>query len=126
MPLTEIPDWSGKTILIAEDLDNNYTVLAALLKKTQVQLLRAHNGAEAILMVAQQKHIDLILMDISMPGLDGIEALRKIRQQSPDKTVIAQTAHDFSLQLSGENFDGYIQKPIRRRKLLELLSKYLS
>lgn len=122
----EFPDWSGKTILIAEDLDNNYTVLAALLKKTEVQMIRAHNGAEAIRILTQQEHIDLVLMDISMPDIDGIEALREIRKQSPDKIVIAQTAHEFSSFISDETFDDYIQKPIRRQKLIELLSKYLS
>lgn len=71
--------------------------------------------------------IDLILMDISMPDSDGIEALRFIRQQLPGKIVIAQTAHDLSsLEIINEKFDGFLLKPIRRKELLETLSKYLS
>ena len=82
---TELPDWHNKTILIAEDIDSNYAVVSALLKHTHVKIIRAHNGAEAIDMVTQQHDIDLVLMDISMPDTDGIEALRLIRQQIPDK-----------------------------------------
>ena len=116
----EYPDWSDKTFLIAEDIDSNYTILAALLKKTHVRILRARNGKEAI-------QIDLILMDISMPDSDGIEALRFIRQQLPGKIVIAQTAHDLSSsEIINEKFDGFLLKPIRRKELLETLSKYLS
>ena len=107
----EYPDWSDKTFLIAEDIDSNYTILAALLKKTHVRILRARNGKEAIQIASGTASIDLILMDISMPG----------------KIVIAQTAHDLSsLEIINEKFDGFLLKPIRRKELLETLSKYLS
>lgn len=122
---TELPDWHNKTILIAEDIDSNYAVVSALLKHTHVKIIRAHNGAEAIDMVTQQHDIDLVLMDISMPDTDGIEALRLIRQQIPDKIVIAQTAHEWSHEIAAEKFDDFLQKPIRRKMLIETLSKYL-
>lgn len=102
-------------------------ILAALLKKTHVRILRARNGKEAIQIASGTASIDLILMDISMPDSDGIEALRFIRQQLPGKIVIAQTAHDLSsLEIINEKFDGFLLKPIRRKELLETLSKYLS
>ena len=108
----EYPDWSDKTFLI---------------KKTHVRILRARNGKEAIQIASGTASIDLILMDISMPDSDGIEALRFIRQQLPGKIVIAQTAHDLSsLEIINEKFDGFLLKPIRRKELLETLSKYLS
>ena len=120
----EYPDWSDKTFLIAEDIDSNYTILAALLKKTHVRILRARNGKEAIQIASGTASIDLILMDISMPDSDGIEALRFIRQQLPGKIVIA---HDLSSsEIINEKFDGFLLKPIRRKELLETLSKYLS
>ena len=110
----EYPDWSDKTFLIAEDIDSNYTILAALLKKTHVRILRARNGKEAIQIASGTASIDLILMDISMPDSDG-------------KIVIAQTAHDLSSsEIINEKFDGFLLKPIRRKELLETLSKYLS
>lgn len=124
--VVQLPDWSDKTILIAEDLDDNYAILAALLKRTNVHLLRAHNGAEAVDLVSQKPDINIVLMDISMPDMNGIEALRLIRQQIPDKIVIAQTAHEISEIIASEGFNDFLQKPIRRKGLIELLSKYLS
>ena len=119
------PDWSKKTILIAEDVDSNYTVLEALLRHTQVHVLRAHNGLEAIEMISKQVEIDLVLMDLSMPKMNGIEALQQIRQQMPDKIVIVQTAHDISEEIVEAKFDDILQKPISRNNLIQLLSKYL-
>lgn len=120
------PDWSDKKILIAEDLDGNYAVLSALLKQTNVQLVRACNGLEVLALIDKYQDIDVILMDISMPLMDGIKALRQIRQQMPHKIVIAQTAHALSKVITDEEFDDYLQKPIRRIRLIELLSKHLS
>lgn len=125
-PILQYPNWSDKTVLIAEDHDNNFTVLAALLKRTHIHVLRAHNGSEAIRIAAENKDIDLILMDISMPDLDGIEALRQIRELLPNKIVIAQTAHDLSSEITNEKFDDYLLKPIRQKVLFETLSKFLS
>ncbi len=122
---TESPDWHDKTILVAEDIDSNYAVVSALLKHTNVKIIRAHNGAEAIDLITQRHDIDLVLMDISMPDTDGIEALRRIRQQMPDQIVIAQTAHEWSHEIAAEEFDDFLQKPIRRKLLIETLSKYL-
>lgn len=122
----QYPDWSDKTILIAEDLDSNYAILSAILKRTSVRLFRAHNGVEAIDILKERPDIDVVLMDISMPDVNGIEVLHFIREQIPNKIVIAQTAHEISYELEAEKFNDFLQKPIRRKELIELLSKYLS
>lgn len=122
----QTPDWCHKTVLIAEDLDDNFAVLAALLKKTRVNLFRAANGAEAIDIASKTENIDLILMDISMPDMDGIEATKIIRQQFPQKIVIAQTAHEPSEYIPLVGFDEVLVKPIRKKLLIDTLSKYLS
>jgi len=121
-----LPDWSKETILIAEDIDSNYAVLSALLKQTQIQVLRAYNGLEALDILSKHLEIDIVLMDISMPEMNGIEALQQIRQQMPDKIVIVQTAHDISEEIEEAKFDDVLQKPIRRSDLIQLLSKYLA
>lgn len=121
-------DWSGRTILIAEDTDDNFAVLTALLKKTNVAILRARNGIEAIDMVGANPAIDAILMDISMPEMDGIEATRIIKRAFPEKIIIAQTAHSMLSQkekIEQEGCNDYLLKPIRKNILLETLSKYL-
>lgn len=125
----QLPNWCHRTLLIAEDLDDNYAVLAALLKKTHVKILRAKNGSEAIRMVCEHKDIDVILMDLSMPEIDGIEATQAIKEQFPEKIIIAQTAHDMSNQvqyMTQKGFDDILLKPIRRNQLIDLLNKYLS
>ena len=124
-----IPDWSGKTILVAEDVDSNYMVLSALLRKTKVSVLRATNGQEALEMIQQHPQIIAILMDISMPGMDGIEATRLIKENFPDKIIIVQTAHarDMSRdKMNAEGCNDYLLKPLRQKMLIETLSKYLS
>lgn len=120
------PDWSEKKILVAEDLDDNFAVLAALLKKTHINLIRARDGAEAIKLALHTPGIDLILMDISLPSVDGIEATKIIKQQFPETIVIAQTAHDLSMQTQLMDFDEILLKPIRRKLLINTLQKYLS
>lgn len=127
--ISNTPDWSTKTILIAEDMDDNFMVLSALLKKTNAILLHAHNGTEAVRMTRENPTIDIILMDISMPVMDGIEATRLIKQQFPDKVIVAQTAHSMSSQLEKMTLEGcndIILKPIRKNLLIKILYKYLS
>lgn len=124
-----MPDWSGKTILVAEDVDNNYMVLSALLKKTKVSVLRALNGKEALEMIQRHPQITAILMDISMPDMDGLEATHLIKEYSPDKVVIVQTAHALDIyrdRMIAEGCNDYLLKPLRQKILIETLSKYLS
>ena len=101
-------------------------MLAALLKKTHVNLIRARDGAEAIELALNTPDIDLILMDISLPAVDGIQATKAIREQFPEKIVIAQTAHDPSMQTQLMDFNEILLKPIRRKLLINTLQKYLS
>lgn len=124
-----MPDWSGKTILVAEDVDNNYMVLSALLKKTKVSVLRALNGKEALEMIQRHPQITAILMDISMPDMDGLEATHLIKEYFPDKVVIVQTAHALDIyrdRMIAEGCNDYLLKPLRQKILIETLSKYLS
>lgn len=124
-----LPDWSDKTLLIAEDTDDNFIILSALLKKTGITIFRARDGREAVDMIGNLPSIDLILMDISMPSMDGIEATRLIKKKFPGKVIIAQTAHNKEIkreQMIEEGCNDYLIKPIRQKLLIETLSKYLS
>ena len=124
-----LPNWSDKTLLIAEDNETNFIVLSALLKNTQITIYRAHNGAEAIKTIDNHPDIDVILMDISMPDMDGIEATHLIKEKFPDKIIIAQTAHNLNIkreQMADVGCNDYLLKPIRFKVLIETLDKYLS
>ena len=94
--ITEQPQyhWNNKVVLITEDEEVNFFYLKTLLKKTEARVIRAKNGKEAVDIIADhQGEIDLILMDINMPVMDGYEAMRIIKSRHPEIPIIAQTAY---------------------------------
>jgi CheY-like chemotaxis protein len=121
-------DWSRKTILIAEDVESNFLFLDEVIKKTGATILWATNGEKAIDLFKKHK-IDLILMDIQMPVMNGFEATRIIKKINPSIPIISQTAYamaedrDKSLEAG---CDDYISKPIPTIKLLNLLANYIN
>jgi len=121
-------DWSDKTILIAEDTEMNYLFLVEALKTTDVNILRAQNGAEAIAVFKENPEIDLILMDINMPGMDGFETTQEIKKIRKNIPVIAQTAlnnEDAKDKADEVGCDDIILKPIQLKLFLATLNKYL-
>lgn len=114
------------TILIAEDIDSNYILLYSILHNNY-NLVRAHNGAEAV-ELSRLHNPSIILMDIKMPEMDGLEATKKIREYDTDVPIIALTAFAFdtdrqkALQAGCNDF---LSKPISVSLLKELLVKYL-
>lgn len=106
------------TILIAEDNESNYFLFQTLLED-DYDLLHAWDGLEAIELYKQHRP-KLILMDISMPRMDGYEATREIRKLSPDVAIIAVTAYAFASdreRIMEIGFNGYVSKPVDATKL---------
>ena len=119
--------WPNKLVLIAEDEESNFKFLEMLLSQTNVRVLRAKNGNEAI-DLCQTNKFDLILMDIKMPELDGLEAVKEIRKKDTNIPIIAQTAfamENDEIQSIEAGCNNYISKPIRKEKLLQLIKRYL-
>ncbi|MFC2137575.1 two-component regulator propeller domain-containing protein [Bacteroidota bacterium] len=121
-------DFSGKSILIVEDEENNYIFLKAVLKRTNADVIWAPDGKFA-LNLCKTNDFDLILMDIKMPVMDGYEATKRIKQFKPEQLVVAQTAfaradEEESIRKSG--FDDYLSKPIKPDVLINLIRKYLA
>ncbi|PLX20091.1 MAG: response regulator [Marinilabiliales bacterium] len=120
-------NWQNKTILIAEDEDSNFRYLEMVLNKTKAKVVWAKDGLEAI-ELTKQNLPDLILMDIKMPIMDGLEATRKIKKIYPEIPIIAQTAfameNDERLSLDA-GCNSYLSKPIKANKLLEALTTFL-
>jgi CheY-like chemotaxis protein len=119
---------SGKTVLVAEDEDINFIYIDELLKKHGVNIIHARNGKEAVDLYVANKQIDLVLMDIKMPIMDGYEATRIIKEKKTNVPIIAQTAY----ALAGEKdkiieagCDDYLSKPIKPVSLFKLLTQYL-
>lgn len=121
-------NWMGKTILIAEDEKSNFRFLEVLLKRTNAKIIRAINGVEAIELFKISR-IDLILMDIKMPVMDGLEATREIKKLNKDIPIIALTAYAMqndSNICKDAGCNDYVSKPISQDKLFLVLKKYLS
>jgi len=121
-------DWSSKTILIAEDTEMNYLFLVEALRPTEVQIIRAKDGEEALELFNQNNQIDLILMDINMPKLDGFETTKQIKEIKKDIPIIAQTAlnlEDARERSKEVGCDDYILKPIQLKLFLSKLDSYL-
>lgn len=115
-----------KIILVAEDVDSNFLLLKAILKGTY-NLIRAKDGAEAVELFHKQNP-DLILMDIKMPIMDGLEATRKIREENTDITIIALTAFAFEadkIEAFKAGCNDFLTKPISAPLLREMIGKYI-
>lgn len=121
-------DLTGKTILVVEDVDTNYFYMSSLLQKLNCNILRANNGVKAIDIVKTNPAIDLVLMDIELPVLDGYKATAEIKKIRPELPVIAQTAFAMMGERERSKEAGcndYLAKPIRKEDLISTLKKYL-
>ncbi|WP_291857979.1 response regulator [Marinilabilia sp.] len=121
-------DWGDKVILVVEDVDTNKIFFDAALRRTSAKILWAKDGQQAIDLF-KDNQVDLVLMDLQLPVMDGYTATREIKKINPDIPIIAQTAH----VMSGERekcmeagCDDYLAKPIRLQILIETLSKFLN
>lgn len=124
----KVYQWKGKTILIAEDTDCSFLYLKTILRNTEANVLWASSGQEAINTVLEHREIDVVLMDINMPGVNGFDATIAIHSIRPNLSVIAQTAyvHDNEVQLCyASGCSDYISKPIDKNILLEKLGVVL-
>lgn len=122
------PDWSNKTILIVEDEEMNYEFLEKLLKPTGIKVLWAKDGRESVETVELETGIDLVLMDIKLPIMDGLTATGKIKEINKKLPIIAQTA--FAMKGDREKLleggcDDYISKPIISEELFEKIHQYI-
>jgi CheY-like chemotaxis protein len=117
---------NAPVILVAEDEDNNYELVKVVLSK-RYRLLRAHNGIEAVT-ISEDEHPDLILMDIRMPDMNGLDATRIIKEVNHDVPVIALSAYAFDENIKEAKeagCDEFLAKPFRVEELLDKIQKYL-
>ncbi|WP_445710520.1 ATP-binding protein [Flavobacterium sp.] len=117
-----------EVILVAEDDNINFLLIEKLLTMLNFTIIRAKNGEEAILFCEENKEIDLVLMDIKMPVLDGHQAFKKIRTFNKTVPIIAQTSYSFPEEIEKIKelgFNDFITKPIEKEKLFMLIEKYL-
>jgi signal transduction histidine kinase/CheY-like chemotaxis protein len=123
------PNWKNKVVLVVEDDEVNYQFIEALLEKTQVQLIHAENGNQALELCKTINKIDLILMDIKLPDKNGYQITKEIKAMRSDIPIVAQTA--FSVNEVREKCltsgcEDVISKPVEIELFLNIINKYLN
>jgi CheY-like chemotaxis protein len=119
----------GKKILIVEDDLSSRLYLNKILERAEVIALNAGDGQEAVDIVNGNPDIDIILMDIQLPVMDGYSTARKIREFREDVIIIAQTAYglmDEKEKIMNSGFDDYLIKPIISQVLIDKLKSNLA
>lgn len=115
---------SVETILVAEDDRFNFLLIEKILSLKNYKVLRAEDGEKAVALCRQHPEIDMVLMDIKMPKLDGYEAFKQIRAERPNLPIVAQTAYTSSEEVEKifkMGFAAYLSKPISKEKLYILI-----
>lgn len=121
-------DEKAITILIAEDDNINFMLFKKVIQSKEYTIIRAENGLEAVEISLNNPDINLVLMDIKMPIMNGFEALEKIKMIRPELIIIAQTAYasrEDEERIYKAGFYGYLTKPINREKLFEAIDDAL-
>ncbi len=121
-------DWSDKTILIAEDVPANYMLIEAILSRTGIRLIWARDGQEAVDKCLENDQIDLVLMDIQMPVLNGLEATRAIKRVRNHIPVLAQTAFTYNYEeeaIRAAGISKVLTKPISPEILMTSIQEFL-
>jgi CheY-like chemotaxis protein len=122
-------NWDGKLFLVAEDDKFSYKFLEGFLKQTKAEVLRASDGREAVEICRNNPNIDLILMDIQMPEMNGLTATEEIKKFNAKIPIIAQTANAINeerIRCLEAGCDDFITKPVNINELYEKIDKWLS
>ena len=115
------------TILVVEDDETSLMFLVQILENYGIHVIKAQNGKEAIELCREKKEIDMVLMDIKMPVMDGHTAAKAIKEFLPGLPIIAQTAFALEMEkeMYRETFDDYITKPMKFDELLKIIIQQL-
>ena len=117
-------DFSDKLVLVVEDNEISFKLIHAVLTQVKTNIVRASNGKEAIEACLAEKNYDLVLMDMQMPEVDGLEATRRIKQIRPELPIVATTANTYDenyIACREAGCDGFLTKPLQFRKMFELM-----
>ncbi len=120
-------DFSDKIILVVEDNAISFKLISAVLKQVKANVVHAENGRKAIEACESGAHFDLVLMDLMMPEVDGLEATRRIKALRPTLPVVATTANTFDENVEAcreAGCDEFLTKPLQFKKMFELMQSF--
>jgi CheY-like chemotaxis protein len=115
-----------KTVLLVEDHKYNLLLLKRMLERKDINVITAENGQEAIDICSHSNELDLVLMDLKMPVMDGYHAMKEIRKIRPEIKIIAETAYALAgdhKRILAAGFDDYLPKPITKESLDAVISR---
>ena len=118
----------NKKVLIAEDDEMSFEYLSIILNSHNFDVIRAEDGKAAVDICFERNDIDIVLMDIKMPVMNGLSATKLIKERLPKLPIIAQTAYAFSTEKEvalNAGCDDYVTKPLEKDTLLKVISKYV-
>jgi len=121
-------NWIDKIVLVVEDIDLNFLYISELLKPTGTIIIHAVNGKEAVEQCQKHDNIDIVLMDIYMPVMNGYEATRQIKEIRPDLPIIAQTAYAMAedrKRALEAGCNDFVAKPIGKEELLSKMAQFI-
>ena len=120
-------DFSDKVVLVVEDNQISFKLIDAVLRQVKTNVVHAPDGLKAIEVCTTDAHFDLVLMDMQMPEVDGLEATRRIKMIRPELPILATTAntYDETAQACREaGCDAFLTKPLQFRKMFELMQSF--
>ena len=120
-------DFTGKVVLVVEDNMISFKLISAVLSRVKAGVVHATNGLQAIELCGSSDHFDLVLMDMQMPEMNGLEATQKIKLIRPKLPVIATTANTFDedeVTCRKAGCDAFLTKPLHFSKLFELMQSF--
>lgn len=120
-------DFSDKIVLVVEDNAISFKLISAVLKQVKANVVHAENGRKAIEACESGAHFDLVLMDLMMPEVDGLEATRRIKALRPSLPVVATTANTFDENVEAcreAGCDEFLTKPLQFKKMFELMQSF--
>jgi PAS domain S-box-containing protein len=121
-------NWTGKKVLVAEDEASNFYLLQHILDRTGAEVHHVTSGEDVLEKLGDGNTFDLLLLDIKMPGMDGIMTVKMLRDKKISIPVIAQTAYAMSQDRQkciDAGCDDYITKPIKSKELLSKIDRFL-
>ena len=120
-------DFSDKIVLVVEDNAISFKLISAVLKQVKANVVHAENGRKAIEACESGAHFDLVLMDLMMPEVDGLEATRRIKALRPSLPVVATTANTFDENVEAcreAGCDEFLTKPLQFKKMFEMMQSF--
>jgi len=123
-------NWKDRTVLVAEDDEMSFRYIELVLsRRTNINIIWAITGQQAVEFCRLNNHIDMVLMDLQLPVFDGLEAIRQIRSFKPQLPIIVQTANAMNDEYDkciAAGSDGYVTKPINLVELFSMMDALMN